>query len=117
MSAPVSRLRTALCSVILLATPVTAQIFVRDPDAALVLSCRADVRLFRSLRTGLVDYCRGHLRYAPGTLDCYQFLDEVCTVLLPGSPTFTETRREGTPSIFPCPLAPEPPVCPRMTFR
>jgi hypothetical protein len=104
-------------TVLLLAAPVCAQPVLHDPDSALVLSCRTDVRLFRSLRTGLIDYCRGHLRYAPGDLDCYQFADEVCTVLLPGNPSFTETRREGPPSIFRCPFGPEPPVCPRMTFR
>jgi hypothetical protein len=115
----VRALRIVLLVGVLLGTRRVAadSAIILEPDGAIVTSCRFDVRLFRTLRHGLVDFCRGHLRYAPGTLDCYQFVDQVCTVWLPGSPGLTETRRAGTPSIFPCPPGREPPVCPRLTFR
>ena len=66
---------------------------------------------------GVVDYCRGHLGYAPGAPDCYAFADEVCTVYLPANDAWTETRRTLPGEAFPCPDAPEPPVCPRLTWR
>ena len=84
------------------------------PDRGIVTACWFDTRLFDSLRTGPVTYCRGHLAYSPGALDCYQFTDQVCNVLLPASSTITQTRQTVAPAIFPCPDAPEPPVCPRL---
>lgn len=90
---------------------------VLDPFTGIVSSCRLDVRLFRSLRSGTLDYCRGHLTYEPGALDCFQFVDQVCTVLLPVAPGITETRRDGAPLVFPCPDGPQPPVCPRFVLR
>jgi hypothetical protein len=78
-------------------------------------SCWLEPRLFRSFTVGIVDYCRGHLAYRRGALDCYWIAEEVCTVFLPESFTWTETRRPVVPPVvFPCPDAPEPPVCPRM---
>jgi hypothetical protein len=79
-----------------------------------ITACWIDARYFRNLRNGVVDYCREHLRYAPGTLDCYQFTDRVCSVFLPDSVEWVETRETVAPAVFPCPDAPEPPVCPRM---
>ena len=88
-----------------------------DPFTGITSNCRQDVRLFRSLRNGVVYYCRGHLAYEPGALDCFQFVDQVCTVVFPATAELTESRQSGAPFIFPCPEAPEPPVCPRFTLH
>mgnify|MGYP001163237185 CR=1 FL=1 len=82
-----------------------------------VTSCWFDFRYFRNFTSGVVDYCRGHLRYTPGTLDCYQFTDQVCSVFLPQTFEWIETRHGGNASLFPCPDAPEPPVCPQLNRR
>ena len=79
-----------------------------------VTGCRTEPRLFHSLKTGWVDYCRGHLGYAPGALDCFNFADEVCTVFSPATREWTESRLENPPVVFPCPDVPEPPTCPRL---
>ena len=79
-----------------------------------VTGCRVEPRLFHSLKTGWVDYCRGHLGYVPGAFDCYNFTDQVCTVFLPATQRWTESRQESVPVVFPCPDAPEPPSCPRL---
>jgi len=85
--------------------------------AAIVTGCRLDAHPFRGLQVGFADYCRGHLGYAPGAPDCYTFADEVCTVFVPADAAWAETRRVLAAAVFPCPEAPEPPVCPRLTWR
>jgi hypothetical protein len=87
------------------------------PGPAFPTSCFVNVRLFRSLRTGPIDYCRENLRYVPGALECYQFTDQVCTVFLPSTGGFTETRSLLHATPFRCPDGPEPPVCPRLSVR
>jgi hypothetical protein len=84
--------------------------------APFVTSCWIDVRLFRTLRLGLVDYCRDSLRYKPGALDCRQFTDQVCSVFVPGS-GLIETRSLVNDYVFRCPDGPEPPVCQRFNVR
>jgi hypothetical protein len=81
---------------------------------AVTTACWLDVRYFRSLATGVVDYCRGHLGYEPGAFDCYQFTDRVCSVFVPQTVEWIETRQTEAPAVFPCPDGPEPPVCPRL---
>jgi hypothetical protein len=81
---------------------------------AVTTACWLDVRYFRDLKNGVVDYCRGHLGYRRGALDCYQFTDRVCSVFLPDTVEWIETRQNVTPLVFACPDAPEPPVCPRL---
>ncbi|TMA71257.1 MAG: hypothetical protein E6J69_00085 [Deltaproteobacteria bacterium] len=88
----------------------------RQP-AVIVTDCWLDAHPFRGLAVGFVDYCRGHLGYAPGAPDCYTFADEVCTVFVPGDAAWAETRRVLPADVFPCPEAPEPPVCPRLTWQ
>ena len=87
------------------------------PGVGFLTECREDVQLFQSLTSGTVDYCRGHLRYAPGALDCYRVIDLVCSVFLPATSEWTNTYtpRERIP--FPCPEAPPPPVCRRLDLR
>ena len=88
------------------------------PDAsAVVTDCRENVRLFDSLAAGTFDYCRGHLRYAPGALDCYRLIDRVCLVYLPASGEFTDTHSPQTRYPFPCPDGPAPPVCRRLDIQ
>ena len=72
--------------------------------------CWIEVRLFDSLRTGPIDYCRRRLRYRPGALECYRIVDRVCA-----SPTasgqWVTGRTPITKEVLPCPRGPEPPVC------
>jgi hypothetical protein len=82
-----------------------------------VTECEDDVRLFRSLASGTVDYCRGHLRYVPGALDCFRVVDRVCSVFLPATAEWTDTRLPRVRIPFACPDAPEPPVCRRLDIR
>lgn len=106
-----------LASLLALAPNVGAHQF-DVPAHGIVTACWFDTRLFDSLRTGPVTYCRGHLAYAPGALDCYQFTDQVCSVLLHSpTPTLTETRVPVAPYLFACPDGPEPPLCPRLGWR
>ena len=77
-------------------------------------SCWNQPRYFDSLKYGTFEYCRGHLRYEPGALDCYYFSEQVCWVFLPGDHQWTQTHSIGPATEFPCPDAPEPPVCPRL---
>jgi hypothetical protein len=84
------------------------------PGLPVLGSCWPEARLFDSLKYGTVNYCRGHLRYEPDAVDCFYFADQVCWVLLPATGEWIQTRSVGSPIAFPCPNAPEPPVCPRM---
>lgn len=81
---------------------------------AVVTSCWTEPRYFETLRYGLIDYCRRHLRFQAGKLDCFYFVDEVCWVFLPDTREHVQTRSGGNGIAFPCPPRPEPPVCPRL---
>jgi hypothetical protein len=72
--------------------------------------CWLDVRLFTSLRLGPVDYCRRRLRYRPGRLECFRFLDQVCATWVPGAGWVTARNVIDT-QVLACPEGPEPPVC------
>jgi hypothetical protein len=96
--------------------PAVPPIVGGQPLAPFITSCWYDVRLFRSLRLGLVDYCRESLRYKPGALDCRQYTDEVCSVFYPGS-GLIETRTPVNTYVFRCPDGPEPPTCRRLDVR
>ena len=111
-----SRLPTLLALTVMLAGAARAQEPFLVPPA-IVTECRDDVRLFDSLATGTVDYCRAHLRYVPGALDCYQVIDRVCLVYLPGTAEWTDTHLPRARIPFPCPYAPEPPVCRRLDIQ
>ena len=88
-----------------------------DDTTGIATSCWFTAQVFRSLASGSVPFCRGHLRYRPGDFDCYQITEQVCSVYLPTSAEWTETRRPLGPTVFPCPDGPEPPVCPRFTLQ
>jgi hypothetical protein len=77
--------------------------------------CWPEVKVFDSLRRGPIDYCRKRLAYRPGRLECAQVAENVCWVLL--GTQWTLTRSPVTEHLVPCPDGPEPPVCPRLTFR
>jgi hypothetical protein len=87
------------------------------PAPGIVTECREDVRLFQSLASGTVDYCRAHLRYVPGALDCYRVIDRVCWVFLPATSEWTDTYSPRARIPFPCPDAPVPPVCRRLDLQ
>jgi hypothetical protein len=87
------------------------------PPPGVVTECHDDVQLFQSFVSGTVDYCRGHLRYVPGALDCYQVVERVCSVFLPASAEWTDTYYPRARVPFPCPDAPEPPVCRRLDVQ
>ena len=82
-----------------------------------LVECWEDVRLFESLATGTVDYCRDHLRYTPGALDCQRLIDRVCSVVLPVTGEWTELRQPRTRLRFACPDGPPPPVCRRLDLQ
>ncbi len=106
-------------------TAVLAVLFGSLPGGAQVLpglsvpalECWDDVRLFPSLSAGNFDYCRAHLRYVRGALDCWQIVDRVCLVWLPGSAEWTEARSTRTRVPLACPDGPEPPVCRRLDLQ
>ena len=95
--------------------PGVPSVIAPSPPAIspVLTGCWLETHQFRDLG-GIVDYCRLHLRYVPGTLDCSQFADEVCSVFLPQTGEWVETRQPLEPVLIPCPDAPEPPVCPRL---
>ena len=80
------------------------------PPGPLPSSCWIDTRIFYTLRLGPVPFCRRHLRYRPGALECYQFLDQVCLTVDPVV-GWVSSRNPIDTSVFPCPDGPEPPVC------
>jgi hypothetical protein len=87
---------------------------VAPAPPATTTTCWFQPRWFESLRHGVFDYCRRHLRYRPGELECYYVGQEICWVWLPASAEWVQTHRDGPATVFPCPYGPEPPVCPRL---
>jgi hypothetical protein len=81
--------------------------------APVITRCWQEPRYFWSLKTGDLPYCRGHLKYTPGTSDCYTAEQEVCTVFLPATGEWRQTRQALPPTVTVCPKAPKPPLCPR----
>ena len=77
--------------------------------------CWPEVKLFDTLRYGPVDFCRKRMAYRPGRLECAQVGENVCWVLLGFQ--WTLTRTPTNEYVIPCPDGPEPPLCPRLTFR
>ena len=77
-----------------------------------VTNCRIEARTFSSLKTGEVDFCRRHMKYAPGAVDCYRFEAQVCDVFQPTTQQWTENRQVLPPSVLECPEEIEPPLCP-----
>jgi hypothetical protein len=100
-----------------LALATTARAQPLGPLPVPTLGCWEDVRLYSTLAAGNFDYCRGHLRYSPGALDCFQVVDRVCLVYLPGSVDWTELRNPTAHVAIPCPPGPEPPVCRRLDIE
>ncbi len=118
-SAQICRLATAVTGAVLtFATVAGAQMQppVTIPTNPNVLNggCWIELRPFSNLRSGNFNYCRTSLRYRPGRLDCAQFLDQACWLLLPGATEWTLTRAGQSRALIPCPNGPEPPVCPRL---
>jgi hypothetical protein len=107
---------TAL-SLVLLGAVAAASAARAQPVPAVVTQCWEDVRLFDSLAAGTFDYCRGHLRYVPGALDCYRLIDRVCLVYLPMSGELTDARYPRARYPFACPDGPAPPVCRRLDLK
>jgi hypothetical protein len=101
--------------VLALTTTVRAQLL--GPLPVPTLGCWEAVRLFSTLGAGNFGYCRGHLRYSPGALDCFQIVDRVCLVYLPGSVDWTEVRNPRAHIPIVCPRGPEPPVCRRLDLQ
>jgi hypothetical protein len=92
------------------ATPVPAPLQVVPTPVPAPSYCWLDVRLFYTLRLGPVPLCRRHLRYRPGALECYQFLDNVCATFVPSS-GWLQSRSPISTQVVECPAGPEPPVC------
>ena len=113
---PLAFLHPLLLALTLLSTlEATPQPPPTIPEPAVVTSCWLQPRFYWSFTSGTVDYCRGHLRYVPGTLDCFRTGEQVCSIWLPDRLSWTESHEPlFPPEVLPCPDAPEPPVCPRM---
>jgi hypothetical protein len=78
-----------------------------DTGAELLLNRH---RLFYTLRYGPVAVCRRNLRYRPGALECYQFIDRVCATPDPLN-GWVNSSSPLDAQVFPCPAGIEPPVC------
>ena len=78
--------------------------------------CWTDVRVFYTLRYGPVAFCRRNLRYRPGALECYQFIDRVCATPDPVNGWVNSSSPLDT-QVFPCPAGIEPPVCRTLDSR
>jgi hypothetical protein len=72
--------------------------------------CWTDIRVFYTLRYGPVAFCRRNLRYRPGALECYQFIDRVCATPDPLN-GWVNSSSPLDAQVFPCPAGIEPPVC------
>ena len=83
-----------------------------QPQAPIVTNCWTETQTFSSLKTGEVDFCKKHIKYAPGALDCYTFEVQVCDIFQPTNQQWTQNRRPLPPRVFECPEEPEPPLCP-----
>ena len=93
-----------------LATPVPVPVVPVPSPVLPPSSCWIDVRIFYTLRNGPMDFCRRNLRYRPGALEYYRFIDQVCATFVPASGWVTGRNAIDT-QVFPCPYGPEPPVC------
>ena len=81
-------------------------------QAPFVTNCWTEARTFSSLRTGDVDFCKKHMKYVPGALDCYTFETQVCEMFQPATRQWTQNRQPLPPRVFECPEEIEPPLCP-----
>lgn len=78
--------------------------------------CWIETRLFDSLRTGPIDFCRKRLRYRPGALECYRIVDHVCLTFTAAGQWFS-ARTPVTREVIVCPRGPEPPVCRQLDIQ
>jgi hypothetical protein len=115
-------MRAALLFVVVLAGVAQAQLVVSQPGVGFAtpydgapMYCSTDVRVFETLRHGPFHYCRKKLKYTPGALECFQITDQVCISLLQNG-LWGDARAGVLRQVFPCPRAPEPPVCRRLDF-
>ena len=76
--------------------------------------CWFEPHYFDSLRTGPIEYCRQHLRYRPGALECLTVRDRVCSLWDPDRREWGESRVSGETHLIRCPAGQEPPSCPRL---
>jgi hypothetical protein len=79
----------------------------------LARSCRDDVRVFSSLKSGDFDFCRQRLGYTPGRAECLRVVTITCAdwafdgmTWLPREIVSARTERIA------CPPGPAPPSCP-----
>lgn len=87
---------------------------LQDPtfQAPLGVNCWTETQPFSSLRTGAVNFCKKHMKYAPGALDCSTFETEICEIFQPTTQQWTQNRRPLRPRVIECPEEIEPPLCP-----
>ena len=81
-------------------------------DRPIITGCWIEEHYFDSFTGGPVPYCRGHLKYTPGALDCYYATEQVCSVFWPAQNQWTQSRNLLPPTLIECPDAPKPPFCP-----
>ena len=82
--------------------------------APVVTDCWTETQHFYSLKTGDLDYCRGHMKYVPGAPDCYTFEVKVCQIFDPTNNQWSQSRQPFPPQVFECQDEAKPPLCPSM---
>ena len=75
--------------------------------------CTEQVEVFSSLRNGEFDYCKLHLRYVPGSLDCLRIVAVACNGWSPEEGRWVLRQgTDGRAERIVCPPGPPPPSCP-----
>jgi hypothetical protein len=112
---PVRTLATLVLGTGLLLGPAAAPAqTVIVPPGLPVTDCWSQARTFDTLRDGPFAYCRKNLRYRPGALECFWIAERICWAFDPVSREWSQLHTPEQPIVFPCPVGPEPPVCPRL---
>lgn len=86
------------------------------PQQPYPAACWVDVRTFHSMRYGEMPYCRENLRYRPGTLECFEIIDRVCSIVT-AQAQLVDARTPVQRRRIVCPAGPRPPVCRRLDVR
>ena len=100
-----------LVTVVVLA--VASSVGVASLSEAYYPLCDEEVEIFNSLKYGDFDFCRLHLRYKPGAIDCLRIVVTTCNAIEPdGQQRRLRQESDGQAQRIVCPPGPPPPSCP-----